>query len=131
MTCIIHVLYSFGYVSSFFLVMLFADAMVFAVVTLVPTPVIDVMGGIRHSDRDALIASMMLSVMILSVLTAPVWILGALISIGVLMPKWLNLEEFSTRHRSRGLSALAVASLITFVPLLVISQPEQINRREA
>lgn len=130
MTRVISVLYGFGAISSFFLVMLFADAVVFAVVTLVPTPVIDVMGGLRHSDRDALISGVTLTVIYLSVVTAPVWIVGALISVAVLKPKWPDLEMFVTRHRSRGLLALAVASVIAFVPLLVISQPEQINRRE-
>lgn len=131
MTRVIHVVYGFGYVSSFFLVMLFADAVVFAVVTLVPTPVIDVMGGIRHSDRDALIASVTFSVTILSVLTAPVWILGAFISVCVLKPRWPDLAALKTAHVPRGLLVLAGASVVAFIPLLVMSQPEQVNRRDA
>lgn len=131
MTRVIHVIYGFGYVSSFFLVMLFADAVVFAVVTLVPTPVIDVMGGIRHSDRDALIAGVTFSVTVLSVLTAPVWILGALISLAVLKPKWPDLSESIDTQFPRGLALVASASVIVFAPLLLMSQPEQMNRREA
>jgi hypothetical protein len=131
MTRVIHVLYGIRDVSAFFLVMLFADAVVFAAVTLVPTPVIDVMGGIRHSDRDALIAGVTFSVMILSVLSAPVWILGALISIGVLKPTWPNVEAVPAGTPPRGPLILAVVSVVAFVPLLVFTQPEQINRREA
>lgn len=131
MVRVIHVLYGIGAGSAFFLVMLFADAIVFAVVSLVPTPVIDVMGGIRHSDRDALIASMTFSVMILSFLSAPIWILGALISIGVLKPRWLEQPAQTDCRVPRGPLLLAVGSVLVFVPLLVMSQPEQINRRDA
>jgi hypothetical protein len=131
MTRVIRVLYGFGRVASFLLVMLFADAVVFAAVTLAPTPVIDVMGGIRHSDRDALIASVTISVMMLSILTAPVWIAGALVALGTLRPKWADLEAARSRTHARGLVILAIASIVAFVPLLVVSQPEQMNRREA
>ncbi|MBL4591952.1 MAG: hypothetical protein JKY96_08335 [Phycisphaerales bacterium] len=131
MTRVVSVLYGFGYVSSFFLVMLFADALLLAVVTQVPTPVIDVMGGIRHSDRDALIASVTFSVTVLSAISAPVWIVGALIATGVLKPKWPDLSVVADRGRSRGLLILATVALVVFVPLLMMSQPEQINRREA
>ena len=128
---VISVLYGIGFVSSFFLVMLFADALAFIVVTLIPTPVIDVMGGIRHSERDALIASFTFNVTVLSFISAPVWIIGALVATGVLKPKWPDLSVTADTVRSRGMLILAAVSIVAFVPLMLMSQPEQINRREA
>lgn len=127
----ISVMYGIRAVASFFLVMLFADAVVFAAVALAPTPIIDVMGGIRHSDRDALIAGTTFSLMILSVLSAPVWILGALISAGTIKPKWSGFGVPQPASRDRSLLALATVAVVAWVPILFFTQPEQINRREA
>jgi hypothetical protein len=131
MVRVVHVLYGIGYASAFFIVMLFADAVVFVVLSTVPTPVIDVMGGIRHSERDALIASVTLSVGLLSVLTAPLWIIGALVSLTTLRPKWPSISTPDASGRSRGLLVVALMSLLAFVPLLIASQPEQMNKRSA
>ncbi|XOV75352.1 MAG: hypothetical protein ACFHWZ_18445 [Phycisphaerales bacterium] len=113
----------------FFIVMLFADAVVFTVVTMVPTPVIDVMGGIRHTDRDALIASVTFTLVVLSVLTAPIWILGSLVAVGWLRPDWR--VERSDSSSPRSLLILAIASVLAFLPAMVVTQPEQVNRRKA
>lgn len=130
---VVHVLYGIRHVYAFFLVMAFADAVVFTVVTTVPTPVIDVMGGIRHSQRDALLASVTFTVTILSVLTAPVWIIGALASSAMLRPRWPRLPGTPDRPGpgARGLLIFAAGSILAFIPLLIIAQPEQINRRHA
>ncbi|MCP3902900.1 MAG: ankyrin repeat domain-containing protein [Planctomycetes bacterium] len=130
-TRVISVVYGISAVASFFLVMLFADAVVFGVVTLVPTPIIDIMGGIRHSDRDALIAGTAFSLMILSVLSAPVWIIGALISIGVIEPKWGGFAPTRASAGKRGLLMVAVVSIVVWIPMLVFTQPEQVHRRDA
>jgi hypothetical protein len=130
-TRVISVVYGFGFISTFFLVMLFADAVVFAVISQASTPVIDIMGGIRHTDRDALIANVTILVSFYSFITAPVWILGALIAGGVLKPNWPDHRAEEESGRSRGLLILAVVALASFVPLLIFSQPEQIHRREA
>ena len=131
MTRVVSVLYGIGYASSFFLVMLFADAVVLFVMTQVSTPVIDVMGGIRHSQRDALLASVTLLVTTVSVLSAPVWIIGALAAALGMKPKWSAHEPRVDDGRSHGLFLFAMISLVVFMPLLVFSQPEQMNRREA
>lgn len=130
MTRVISVVYGIGHVSAFFLVMLFADIVVFAVVTLVPTPVFDIMGGVRHSARDAIIAGTTFWFTILSVLTAPIWILGSLVSACRLVPRWPDLSTPTDSKNSRGLLVLAVCSVLAFAPLLVVSQPEQIRKRE-
>ncbi|RNC81375.1 MAG: hypothetical protein ED559_06170 [Phycisphaera sp.] len=131
MTRVIAVIYGIGGIPAFFLVMLFADAVAFAVVSLVPTPVIDVMGGIRHTDRDALIASIAFTIATLSILTAPVWIIGALVSSAVIRPRWSVHKTAGSDPKLRGLLASAGISIGAFIPLLLVSQPEQINRRDA
>ncbi len=125
---VISVVYGIGGLSSFFLVMFFADAVTFTVVTLAPTPVIDVMGGIRHTDRDALIAEVTFSVTILSVMTAPVWLIGALIATARLKPQWPEPNTHPAERGSRGLLRVAVLAVVAFIPLLILSQPEQINK---
>lgn len=128
---VIQVLYGVGYFRAFFIVMLFADLVVFIVMTTVPSPVINIMGGLRHSERDELIANVTFTVTFFSALSAPVWIFFALIATALFRPRWLEFSISPVPSKSRGLLILAVASLVAFVPLLIISQPEQINRREA
>ena len=129
MVRVIQVLYGIRSVFAFFLVMLFADAVVFVVITTVPTPVIDIMGGIRQSERDALLASVTLMVGALSVLTAPLWIIGALASAAMLRPHWPELPDRTDQPNPIGLLTVAVVALLAFVPLLIVSQPEQMKRR--
>lgn len=131
MVRVVHVVYGFGYAASFFLVMLFADVVVFTVVTLAPTPVIDVMGGLRQSERDALVSSVTLLVSVLAALTAPLWIAGSLVALFVLKPKWPDLSAVASTKTPWGPLIVAIASVVAFVPLLAMSQPQQINRREA
>lgn len=130
MVRVIQVIYGIKGIFAFFLVMIFSDAVVFTVITTVPTPVIDVMGGIRQSERDALLASVTFSVTILSILTAPVWIIGALVSIGMLRPNWPSLPNTSIQAKPIGLLAIAVVSILAFIPLLVIAQPEQLKKHK-
>lgn len=130
MVRVVHVLYGIGYIASFFLVMLFANFVAFLAILIAPTPVIDVMGGIRHSEREALISSITTSILVLTVLSAPVWILGSLISLIFMKPRWANIEK-PEQERPGGLLAVALASVVAFVPLLVWAQPEQRNRAAA
>lgn len=128
-TRVITVIYGLRATPVFFLVMLFADAVVFAVVTMVPTPVIDVMGGIRHTERDALIASITGLLTVLSFLSAPLWIIGSLFSIGWMKPDWCVPRQNGSSPRP--LLMLAAVSVLAFVPAMVFTQPEQNNRRLA
>ncbi len=117
-------------VPAFFLVMLFADAVVFAAVSLVPTPIIDVMGGIRHSPEDALLSEVAFSVSVLSVLSAPVWLVGALAGLRWLRPTWAAWREPLSTSGSRGMLVMAAASILAWAPALAWCQPEQIHSRQ-
>lgn len=130
-TRVIQVVYGMGYISSFIFVMLFADVVVFVVAIVAAPSVIDVMGGIRHTGREAVIAQAACCMLNLSILSAPIWIVGAIVALCKTRPSWLDLTSNSESRGSRGLLVLACASVIAFVPLLVLSQPEQILRREA
>src|SRR5690606_4800123 len=54
MTRAISVLYGVNPIAVFFIVMFFGDALVFSLAQALPTPIIDLMGGLRHTERDAL-----------------------------------------------------------------------------
>lgn len=130
MTRVVSVIYGIKAIPSFFFVMLFADAVVFAAVVVVGAPVIDVMGGVRHSDREMLLNGVKIVVMMLSLLTAPVWIIGAIVAFMSIRPRWLDLGRPASGGAPRALLAAACLSLFAFIPLLLVAQPEQMNRRE-
>ena len=127
MTRVITVVYDVHPVPALFLVMLFADAVVIAVMGLAPMPVIDIMGGVRGTAREALLAAVAFNVSVLAILSAPVWILGALISLVGFRPMW-PIASHPKPERSRGLLIVASASIVAFAPLLVWAQPEQALR---
>ncbi len=127
MTRVVAVVYGVNPVPAFFLVMLFADAVVVAVMGLAPLPVIDIMGGVRGPAREALLASVAFNVSVLAILSSPVWILGALISLVGFRPMWPVVTHAKPEH-SRGLLIVAGVSIVAFVPLLVWAQPEQALR---
>lgn len=129
MTRVVSVIYGIGLVPAFFFVMLFSDIVTFTAMSLVPTPIIDVMGGVRHSARDQLVADTTFLVQVLSVLSLPVWVIGALIALCRIAPRFPTLPEPASRSRS--LLAFALASIVAFTPLLIIAQPEQIRRHTA
>ncbi|MFI4881687.1 MAG: hypothetical protein ACIAQU_03780, partial [Phycisphaerales bacterium JB064] len=127
MTRVITVIYGVHPVPALFLVMLFADAVVIAVMGLAPMPVIDIMGGVRGPAREELLAGIAFITSGLAILSAPVWILGALISLVGFRPMW-PIASHPKPERSRGLLIVAGASIVAFAPLLVWAQPEQALR---
>jgi hypothetical protein len=130
-TRVISVVYKIHLVATFFIVMLFADALVFAIAIYIPAPVMAIMGGIRHSPEDALLMNTTTSLTILSVFSAPIWIIGALISLQFIKPAWPDQQARQTTSNSRALLVAAVVSLFIWTPLLIANQPAQMRRREA
>ena len=127
MARVVTVVYGVNPASAFFLVMLFADAVVIAVIGVVPVPVIDVMGGVRGPAREELLGAIALLVMIVAVFSSPIWIIGALISLVGFRPMW-PVAAYQAPVRSRGLLVCAVVSIVAFAPLLIWAQPEQALR---
>ncbi|MFK7884980.1 MAG: hypothetical protein AB8F26_12460, partial [Phycisphaerales bacterium] len=126
-TRVASVLYKTNYTAMFFIVMLFADAVAWAVVTYIPAPVMDFMGGVQHTERDAILASATFNIQILSFLSAPVWVIGALIAMNSARRVAITLPNSALRP-NRSWRTIAAASLLIWIPPLLIAQPEQARR---
>lgn len=120
------VLYGARAIPMFFIVMLFSDAAAFAAFALAPAPIIDIMGGMNHTERDAVLASVTFSMQFLTIISAPVWIIGSLISLAFL--KAMPPELPTNATPARGWRTLAVASLVLWIIPLALVQPEQFRR---
>ncbi len=129
-TRIISVVYGARWLPTFTLVMLYADIVTIAAVFLAPMPVIDVMGGLRQTEREAIVASATFTIRVLSVISAPVWLLAALIGAVFFHPSWPRHEHRAVEAKSRGLLVLAAASVLIWTPALVVTQPEQMRKRQ-
>lgn len=128
---VVSVIYGMRFAQAFFLVMLFADVLTFLVVVVMPKPIVAIMGGIRYSDVDRLVLNVTHSLMVLSVLTVLVWLIGAVICLNLIQKAW---PEQPTRHETskhHGLFTFAVISILAWAPALWISQPDQWRKREA
>jgi hypothetical protein len=130
MTRAIGLLYGIEFAASLVLVLLFSDAVIITLLTLVEAPVIGLMGGIRHSDADALIAHLPFSATFFSVISAPVLLIAGIVAFLFMKPAPLKLATIQGKP-SRGLLLLAAGSILAFTPPLLIGQPEQANRRVA
>lgn len=119
------VLYGARPIPMFFIVMAFADAVAFAAFVLIPAPIIDFMGGVQHTERDAILAGVALQMQVLTFLALPLWIIGALIAIAYLKPAP---PPTASATPLRGWGILAAASLAIWIIPLAIAQPEQFRR---
>src|SRR5262249_3987320 len=69
------VLMGYTLVQAFFLVMAFADAVALLAIYLMPKPLVDIMGGIRHTDSERLILALTFNVTCLGMLSGLVWLI--------------------------------------------------------
>lgn len=125
-TRVASVLYQANFAAMFFIVMLFADAVAFAVVMLVPSPVVDFMGGVQHTERDQILASTTLLIGVFTYFTGPLWILGALIAMAISRRSARVLPTSPLSHRC-WTQVMTISIAIWIVPLL-LAQPEQARR---
>jgi hypothetical protein len=114
----------------FFLVMLFSDAAMLLAAKMMKTPVLDVMGGLQQTEVERAVASSTFGLIILTVITAPVWIIGSMVACARLTTEWSVPE--SVRRPVPAL-ALVIAFLLiaAWIPALLKAQPEQRLRWEA
>jgi hypothetical protein len=108
------------------LVMTFATIVALTLIQFLPVPLIDVMGGIRLSERDAILRGVACAICQLGVCTLPFWCLGSLVASIRSKPTW----QLSTQADGRpgSLPWLALASLIVWLFVLPVTQPPQIRR---
>ncbi len=128
---VISVVYGMRLVHAFFLVMLFADVLTFLVVVLMPKPIVAIMGGIRYSEVDRLVLYVTHNLMVWSVLTVLVWLIGSVICLNLIKKAWPDQQSQQATHKHHSLFVFALVSIVAWTPALWISQPDQWRKREA
>ncbi|MFO0841703.1 MAG: hypothetical protein U0797_04775 [Gemmataceae bacterium] len=107
-------------------VMLFADTLALVLVRTLPFPLIDIMGGVRLSERDALMKDVAGHVAGLGCCSMIVWLGGVIAAHRLGRPMW----KATTPNRGVGwLPLLALASLLVWPFVLPVTQPPQARRR--
>lgn len=127
MVRVVNVLYGIRTLPAFLVIMAFGDALMMLVASITPAPLIGLMGGVRHEDPEVVLAMTIFNLQVCGCLSAPVWIIGAIGSLKWWRPTW-NHPSLGD-HRDRRLLAFALASIVAFLPALLIAQPEQQRRR--
>ncbi len=127
-TRVITVLYGTRPLPTTLIVLLFGNAVAVAAVIIAPTPVIDVMGGLRHNARDQLVLNITTSIIFFSVATIPALLIASAVTCSGLMPSPPELTSPNPATRWR---YLVLASLAVWIVPLALAQPEQINRHHA
>jgi hypothetical protein len=124
---VITVLYGAKPVAAAMLVLAFGDVLVFVLMQTVDVPLLQIMGGVRLSESEQIIADVATSLIALSMLTAPIWLIGAAFVLSGGAHEWRLAVPPETMRVgvSAGLGVLVVVSLAIWSVLLPITQPEQ------
>jgi hypothetical protein len=125
-TRVVSVLTGRGFGECIFLVMAFADPVALAAVYLMPKPIVSIMGGVRLTQSEAAVHVATFYVSVFGILSAPVWAIGGLIAFFTGKPA-LQVPAVLPEHpgTGRGMWALAILSLVFWVPILPWTQAEQ------
>jgi len=139
-TRVASVFYRARFFSVFVVVMVFADAIALAAISVIPQPVISMMGGIRHSESEMVIFETTAVVVILGMITGPFWLIGVVLTVIATNEsdgkKWSLPESSSTVLPSHfpvhwGCWVLALLAILIGIIALPGPQAEQRNRYEA
>ncbi|MDP6554465.1 MAG: hypothetical protein QGG71_07340 [Pirellulaceae bacterium] len=134
-TRVISVLYRTHWFATFFVVMLFGDALMWIVLEMTPLPILSIMGGIRLTESERILLDTATMLRVLCILSAPVWLIGTLF-ICVRRPREpLAWERDAVNAESRlsvakPLWALSSVALLVWAAILPMTQPQQANRRK-
>jgi len=132
MTRVAAVLMGYRWWAALALVMTVADIEAIIAMQFVKVPLIDIMGGIRLSASDALIKSTALGVIQLGVCSLPFWLVGAIIARVKAVPNWpLDRIAENPIRSSHSTIVFAWASALVWLPILLLTQPEQLLRHRA
>ncbi|MDA8020545.1 MAG: hypothetical protein MPN21_24160 [Thermoanaerobaculia bacterium] len=124
MARVVSVIYGIGGWTGFFQVMFFADLVAVGIMIASPKPIVQLMAGITHTDRDALLLEVSFSVIYVGILSLPVWAILMLVSAFKNRGAWDLALERSPRG-IRGLWLLASFSILVWLPILPFTQAEQ------
>jgi hypothetical protein len=126
------VLFGASYLAVFFLVMLFADTVALVALYFSPLPIINVMGGISHTESESVIINAALMVGFFGGITWLVWLIASIVVLSF-KSEWtpLDIDSQQSHEVAKPLWALAIASLLIWVMILPRTQPAQQLRRQA
>jgi hypothetical protein len=121
------VLMNFHAAQAVFLVLVFGDVAALLASSLLPFPIIEIMGGVRLSERQEMIVGTARSVFWLGSCSLPIWLVGVVIAAIASRPKWEAPDPNTNEPGAVGgrVHYLAWASLGVWVFLLPFTQPEQ------
>lgn len=111
------------------LVLLFADAVMLAVVQTMPVPVLRIMGGVRLDESESVLLGTAFLLTIVGFLSGPVLLLIVLVAV-CRQRDWLPVEIRKPLQIDRATWFVAVASILIWIPILPLTQPEQALRRQ-
>jgi hypothetical protein len=132
MVRVVSVLYQTSFLSALFLVLLFADTVAVILLSNTELPIIAIMGGIRLSESESILHSTVWLMRVLTVLSWPVWLIGALVVI-VRKRRWEY--QATSSPPFPGLAWHLWAAVMVLIGMWVVilprTQPEQQRRGRA
>ncbi|MBX3359076.1 MAG: hypothetical protein KF745_11700 [Phycisphaeraceae bacterium] len=127
MVWVLTVIFAARLVPVLLVVLCVANAALLAAAIAMPGPIVDMMGGMQYSPEDVLLAEIRTMVHTLSFFAAPVLFIAAAISLAWFRGAW-QVQMQSPLRPPRGLLILAAVSVIVWLPVLELVQPEQHHR---
>jgi len=133
MTRVISVLYRSHWFITLTIVMLFGDALMWCAVSMMPLPVLSLMGGIRLTESEGVLLDVTFMLRLAGFLSAPIWLIGTLCAFVIRPPDpatWEHVIHETDAHSrvSKSLWALSLAALLIWIAILPATQRQQINR---
>ena len=113
-------------------VMLFADSVLLLLLAYMPVPILAVMGGVRMTDSEMTLATLTLLMHMVGMLAFPFWVIGSFVVFCFRQPAW-SYQPFLgdvPRKIPRSVWAVALLSILVWIFILPITQPEQRLRYE-
>jgi hypothetical protein len=132
-TRVISVLYHCHWFRVFFVVMLFGDALMWCAISMMPVPVLSLMGGIRLTESEEVLLGVTFMLGLVGFLSAPIWLIGTLCACFI-RPRdpttWEHVLSESDTDSSvaKPLWVLSFAALLGWAVILPLTQPQQNNR---
>ena len=123
----VSVLYAASLIAATMPVMVFCLGMGYAALTLIPSPVFMIMGGIRLTESEDIILGVKMMLIACAVVTAPIWIIGYLTCCSAKSPWRWQLREFEGQNQPASKAAwmTAIVALGFLLPFLPWTQHEQ------
>ena len=126
MVRVVSVLYEISFLSALFLVLLFADSVAAILLGQTELPIIAIMGGIRLSESEQILHSTVWMMRVLTVLSWPVWLIGAIVVIAR-KRRWEYQPVSSPPYQRVAWHLWAVVAIVVGMWAFILpqTQPEQ------